>query len=194
MSGITSSVLYAETDANPTFPGYVPGRKEKLITSMEISQMGGSEDRIAALETKLQDMEPLVKGLIAELLDFKAVAMSMSRQAEESSRQELKQGPVIHTSVSPGLAVPSVSSSDGSTIIRPRGAHQPDVPVVPAEPEMVRIMQTDGTMKMEPRYGEKNAINSSVGYGRTRKGASDAGRQAPLIYAADEDKSGSTKK
>jgi hypothetical protein len=27
---------------------------------------------------------------------------------------------------------------------------------VPAEPAMVRIMQADGTMKMEPRYGDQN--------------------------------------
>ncbi|WP_321508436.1 hypothetical protein [uncultured Methanoregula sp.] len=153
---------------------------------MEITETSGSEDRIVVLERKMQAMEPLVKGLIAELLDFKAVAMSMSREAEERSRQELKHASVANVVASPSIA----SSSDGSTIIRPKGARQPDVPV---EPEMVRIMQTDGTMKMEPRYG--GAINTStVGYGRTKKGTFATGKQAPLIYAADKDKSDSSKK
>ena len=152
MSGIISSVLYAQSDAKIKFPGNESDLQEKLITIMEISGTGVSEDRIAALEKRLREMEALVKGLIAEFLDFKAVAMTMSRQADERSRQELKQGPVVRGTTSPALAGPSVSFSvaapaDGSTVIRPRGARQPDVPVCPGRAAMVRIMQNDGTMK-----------------------------------------------
>ena len=156
---------------------------------MEISGTGVSEDRIAALEKKVRDMDALVKGLIEELLDFKAVAMTMSRQAAEDRRQELKQGPVVQGTASPVPAGPS-PASDGSTLIRPRGARQPDVP---AEPAMARIMQSDGTMKLEPRYGDGSPIDSSKGYGRARKGMTARSRQNPLIYAADEDKSGPAK-
>ncbi len=151
---------------------------------MEISGTGVSEDRIAALEKKVRDMDALVRGLIEELLDFKAVAMTMSRQAAEDRRQELKQGPVVQGAASPATA------SDGSTVIRPKSARQPDIP---PEPAMARIMQSDGTMKMELRCGDKNPIDSSKGYGRTRKGMTARSRQNPLIYAADEDKSGPAK-
>jgi hypothetical protein len=195
MSEIISSVIYANSDANLTVPGIEPNHQEKLISIMEISGTGVSEDRIAALEKRLREMEALVKGLIEELLDFKAIAMKMSRQDGERSREELKRGPVVLGTASPVLAGQSVAaSSDGSTVIRPRGARQPDLPVVPAEPVMARIMQSDGTMKMEPRCGDRNPIDSSGGYGRTRKGTSVMGKQAPLIYAADEVKSGPAKK
>ena len=40
-------------------------------------------------------MEALVKGLTQELLDLKSVAMKMSKQSEERSRQELKRGPIV---------------------------------------------------------------------------------------------------
>ena len=118
---------------------------------MEISGTGVSEDRIAALEKRVQEVDALVKGLIEELLDLKALAMKMSREDGERRRQELKRGPVVLGTASPVLAGPSASSSaaapsDGTTVIRPRGARQPDVP---AEPAMARIMQDDGTMKFE---------------------------------------------
>ena len=123
---------------------------------MEISGTGVLEDRIAALEKRLREMEALVKGLLEELLDFRAVTMTMSRQIAEDSRQALKEGPIVRGITSPVLAGPSTppsiaAPSDGSTVIRSRGARQSDVPVAPAEPAMARIMQSDGTMKFELR-------------------------------------------
>lgn len=162
---------------------------------MEISTNSEAEERIAALEKRVRDMEALVKGLTAELLDLKTVARGMSRQEGERSRQELKQGTVVRVTTPPALAGPSVSlpesvPADSVTVIRPKGAPRQDAPVETAEPKMARIMQADGTMKMEPRYGDKNSIDSSRGDGRTRKGASARSRQNPLVYAAEEDKSG----
>lgn len=132
-------------------------------------------------------MEALVNGLIAELLDLKAIAMPMSRQNEELCRVESEQEAAEQVAGSPTAA----GTTSGVTIIRPREAHQPDVP---AEPAMVRIMQSDGTMKMEARYGETGMISSTAGYGRNKKGASAKTPQAPLIYAADKEKSNSSKK
>ena len=160
---------------------------------METSRISESEDRIAALEQRLRDMEALVKGLIAELLDLKAMARTMFRKSEERSHQEFKRGPVFQETTSPEQLISSTlpfitASTDGSTMILPRVAHSPDVPVAPPEPEMVRIMQSDGTMKLEPRYGEAKHIDSSHGYGRNRKDIPVRSRQAPMIYAADKDK------
>lgn len=193
MSRTISSILYALSEAGIKFPGSEPNPKEKLITIMETSGTDVSEDRIAALEQKLTEMEALVKGLIAELLDFRAVARTMFRETEERNRQELKWGPVVQGPFSSETADPTTSSfvaahSDGCTVIRPRVAHQPDVPVVPVEPEMVRIMQTDGTMKLEPRYGEAKHIDSTGGYERNRKDSSVKTKQSPLIYATEKDK------
>ena len=165
---------------------------------METSTTDISEDRIAALEQKLTEMEALVKGLIAELPGFREIARTMLRETEECNRQELKRESVVQgtlcqesTDLSPTLS--PAPFPDGNTVIRPRVAHQPDVPVALAEPEMVRIMQSDGTMKLEPRYGETKRIDSSGGYGRNRKDASANSKQSPLIYAADKEKSDSAK-
>ena len=199
MSGIISSILYAQSDAHPKSLRNDSDLQEKLIARMEIPETGVSEDRIAALEKRVRDMEALIRGLVEEFLDFKAVAMTMSRQSDERNRQDLKQGPVVRGTTSQVLAGPPVSfpgtpPADGSTLIRPRGTRQPDVPAAPAEPVMVRIMQNDGTMKLEPRMGDRNPIDSASGYGRNKMGAALNARQAPLIYAADEEKPGTAKR
>jgi hypothetical protein len=131
-----------------------------MITIMEISTNDGAEERIATLERKIRDMEALVKGLTSELLDLKSIAMAMSRQDGERSRQDLKKGIVVRGSLSTGgaeqPASPSVTApADDSTVILSGKVSQADAPVSPAEPAMVRIMQADGTMKLEPRYGKK---------------------------------------
>jgi hypothetical protein len=131
--------------------------------SLEISTNGEAEERIAALERRVRDMEALVKGLTAELLDLKTVARGMVRRDGERSGRELKQGTVVRGTTSPALAEPSASPSvdvpaGDRTVIRPKGAGQQDGKDAPAEPAMVRIMQSDGTMKMEPRRGNKKTI------------------------------------
>ena len=137
-----------------------PGRKydlqEKLITDMESSGTGGSDDRIEVLEKKVRQMDALVSGLLTELLDLKSVYTKMSQHLGEYREQEPAESP----------AAP-VTTSDGSTLIRPK-AGKPDLPAAPAEPAMVSIMQPDGTMKMEPRFGEPNTNSSIKGYGSKR--------------------------
>ncbi|MFA6225641.1 MAG: hypothetical protein WC620_05535 [Methanoregula sp.] len=157
---------------------------------IENSGMGAAtEDRIAALEMKMRDMEALVKGLTQELLDLKSVSMKMSKQTEERSRQELKRAPTVVQGSQPYPAAADVgsSSSSGSTVVMRKGARQPDVPAAPAEPAMDMIMQQDGTMKLEPRRGDKDYIVARAGYGQ-KKGMAGKPKQADLIYAAEETK------
>jgi hypothetical protein len=178
----------AQPDAKIRYLEFELKEKEKLVTMMESSGSGGAgEDRVAALEKKVRDMEALVKGLTQELLDLKSIAMKMSKQTEERSRQELKRMQPIVQGGTPG-AEPS-----GSTVIMRKGS-RPAEPAAPAAPEMDMIMQSDGTMKMEERRGDKNYIVASAGYGRNKKGISVKAKQSDLIYAAEEDKTDSSKK
>jgi hypothetical protein len=135
---------------------------------MEIIGTDVSETRIITLEKKIRDMEALAKGLINETLDLKSELMTMSKDADDLKMQELRRGTVVRSTISPAqspIVSQSVSaSSDGTTIIRPRAA-APSAPAAPAEPAMVLIMQTDGTMKMEPRAGDSHQTDSSGGYG-----------------------------
>jgi len=162
---------------------------------MENSGIGAAtEDRIAALEKKMREMEALVKGLTQELLDLKSVAMKMSKQTEERSRQELKRAPSVVTgSPSYQAADAGSQSSSGSTVVMRKGARQPDVPATPPEPAMDLIMQQDGTMKLEPRRGDKDYIVARAGYGQ-KKGAAAKSRQGDVICAAEESKSDPAKK
>lgn len=177
----------AQPDAKIRYLEFELKEKENMVTMMESSGSGSGEDRVAALEKKVRDMEALVKGLTQELLDLKSIAMKMSKQTEERSRQELKRMQPIVQGATPG------ADSSGSTVIMRKGS-RPAEPAAPAAPSMDMIMQPDGTMKMEERRGDKNYIVASAGYGRNKKGISVKAKQSDLIYAAEEDKTDSSKK
>lgn len=161
---------------------------------MENSGSGAAtEDRIAALEKKMREMEALVKGLTQELLDLKSIAMKLSKQTDERRLQELKRGPSVIQSSQPPSADTGSTSSGGSTVVMRKGTRQPEAPATPPEPVMDLIMQPDGTMKLEPRRGEKDYIVARAGYGQ-KKGAAAKAKQGEVIYAAEEDKKDPAKK
>ena len=141
---------------------------------MEASETGVSEDRIAALEKRLRDLESPVNRLVQDLLDLKAITMTMVKEAGEFRPVEPARGQFVQarefTAPEDQAATPSFAApSDNTTIIRPRATRQPDVPAAPAQPAMVSIMQADGTMKMEPRAGDSHQTDSSGGYGLNQK-------------------------
>ena len=136
---------------------------------MENSGTGTTEERINALETRFRDMDALVKGLLNELLDLKTIFMKLSRQAGDDRSQEYVPEPEIQETAPQR---PAPTSSDGCVVIQPKSASRQDVPVTPPEPEMVRIMQPDGTMKMEVRRGDSSMTSSSAGYGRDKRSSS----------------------
>jgi hypothetical protein len=129
---------------------------------MENAETDIPDARIVALEKKVRDMEALATGLVNELLDLKSGLMARSRDADESSRQELRRGVAKDAS-------PAPAAQRDVPIVRPASARQPDAPVIPAEPAMALIMQADGTMKMEPRCGDRRQTDSSGGYDATRR-------------------------
>lgn len=157
-SAIISSDIYVQSDAHLNILGSKQDLQETLIRIMEISGTGGVEDRIDVLEKKVRQMDALVSGLLNELLDLKSVYTKMSQHLGEYRIEEPVEAP----------AAPATVASDGSTLVRPK-VIRPDAPAAPAEPEMVRIMQSDGTMKMEPRSGDPSMTGHSVGYGHDMK-------------------------
>ena len=140
---------------------------------METSKTDVSEARIRALEKKVQDIEPLVNGLIEETRDLRSVFLRILREDEEFSRQERNRETIVWAtaSLTPGVPTTSLSDADspcGSTGIQPGDAPRPEVTAAPADHSMVMIMQADGTMKMEPRCGDRNQTDSTGGYGPER--------------------------
>lgn len=183
----------AQSDAKIKYLEQEIDEQEKMITMMENPvTAAATEDRLVALEKKVRDMEALMKGLTQELLDLKSVAMKMSKQTEERSRQELIRTPIVQGAPQQTVSA-GPTSSGSSTVVMRKGARQAE-PAAPQEPAMDMIMQSDGTMKLEPRRGDKDYIVASAGYGRNKKGISVKAKQSDLIYAAEEDKSDSAKK
>ncbi|MCK9591714.1 MAG: hypothetical protein M0Q91_06875 [Methanoregula sp.] len=161
---------------------------------LEISGTGAAtEERIVAIEKKVRDIEALVKGLTQELLDLKSIAMKMSKQTDERSRQALRVPPVVQ-GIQPQPATPTGTPGSSSTVVVRKGTRPSDAPSAPPEPSMDMIMQSDGTMKLEERRGDKNYIVASAGYGRNKKGTSARTKQGDLIVAAEEEKKDPAKK
>jgi len=147
---------------------------------MEFSETGILEERIAALEKKVRDMDALANGLLNELLDLKKVMSTMPRTEPHGKGQIVVQEPDEQktTSTVPDDATSAESDAPGqepSMVIRPKSKSQP---VAPAEPEMVRIMQPDGTMKMEPRYGDERTTDPSKRSGQMRRSTALRGKKS----------------
>ena len=135
------------------FSDGTPQRQETLIRFMEIQESGKQDDRVAALERKTEEMDALLKGLMAEMLDFKALANDLARQSASQRREEPAPEPVMQATPAPEPGSADAAPQENRTVIRVKSAPKPEV--APAEPEMVRIMQPDGTMKLEVRRGDK---------------------------------------
>lgn len=151
------------------------------------------DDRIAALERKVREQEALVKGITEELLDLKSIVMKLSKASEERSRQELKRiQPSVQAAPQAAPAAGGSPAAASTVVMRPRSVRQPEAPKAD-EPAMDMIMQPDGTMKLEPRRGDKNYIVASAGFGR-KKGGGPSKKQNDVIYAAEDEKAGPAKK
>ncbi|HVN74074.1 MAG TPA: hypothetical protein VMT44_05725 [Methanoregula sp.] len=138
---------------------------------MEISGTEVSEERIAPLETRVREMDALVRGLTGELLDLKAIFMKLSRETGEHIRQEQEPWPAQKgsgTAAPAGESLPAETGPANTVVLK--GGRRQDAPATPApEPVMARIMQPDGTMKMEARYGDSHQTDSTSGYGPDQK-------------------------
>ncbi|KQC03782.1 MAG: hypothetical protein APR53_00665 [Methanoculleus sp. SDB] len=149
-------------------------------------------ERIRTLEKKIIQLESLVEGLKEELLDLKAIVRKIMQQQEgRMEKTPRPQAPdILQSARTPREKAAKVESS---------------VPKKPfQEPHMsgtqgrksgeVLIMQTDGTLKPEPRQSEDMIVAGSRGIPRKktsgRKGdikEQEKKESKPLIYADDKD-------
>ncbi len=146
-----------------------------------------SEERVVKLEREIKEIEGLVRGLTAEMLDLKAWVQKLAKSVEEEpaerrviSSEKVRDYPVVE---SPKVA------ADRRTAEKARSA-----PVVQeieedkAEDEEVLIIQPDGTMKREAKFGEDMIVADHRAAARQPRvsGGREADRK-PLIYADDDD-------
>lgn len=128
---------------------------------MEITEIVAEEERIADLEKRVRYMDALVRGLNAELQDLRAIAKTVARQEDERTRLEFRPDTMGTRQAEPAEGSGAVPAGDSAVMLQDAEAG-PDS----SAPAMARIMQPDGTMKLEPRYGDEKTVNPSSGDSR----------------------------
>ena len=145
------------------------------------------EDRIVAIERDLKEINGLVRGLTAEMLDLKACVQKLSKVSDEN--------PVIRKWEDPKSKNYPVVESPKVVAERKSAEKARPAPVeekVANLPEEVLIMQPDGTIQREAKAGDDMIIadhrtGRMTGNGNTRRpGERDPIDRKPLIYADDD--------
>ena len=142
---------------------------------MDYSGPDDAEERITVLEKKCREMDMQVSTLLSELLDLKSVSMKMTRDAAQYRNRASVQDCNTEDTASSAEAEPAPVGTPpvgNTTVIRPKSASLPEVPAAEPAPAMVRIMQSDGTFKMEVRRGDSTPRDSSGGWKDTQKSTS----------------------
>ena len=151
-----------------------------------------SEERMVKLEREVKEIEGLVRGLTAEMLDLKAWVQKLAKAVEEEPAEKRV---VSSDKADKGREYPVVESP--KVAAERRSAEKArSAPVVqeveekPAEDEdeEVLIIQPDGTMKREAKFGEDMIVADHRAAARQPRvsGGREADRR-PLIYADDDD-------
>ena len=157
-----------------------------------------SAEKFSAVETRMLDLEGIVKGLTAELLDIRAEIRKVGQIVEDSEKRPVMR---VKKSVKSPRDYPVVGQER-----RPAGkpaeeAVKVEKPIkrpgmVGAEAkndaEEVLIIQPDGTLKPEARYKDEDMIVAGnrpvrMSVQKIRNPESQEKKSKPLIYAEDED-------
>lgn len=145
-----------------------------------------SEERIVAIERDLKEINGLVRGLTAEMLDLKACVQKFSKFTDDGplfKREEVKSKnyPVVE---SPKVVAERKSAEKARSA--PREEPKEELP------EEVMIMQPDGTIKREVKSGDDMIVadhragRMGVNGMTRRPGERDPIDRKPLIYADDD--------
>ncbi|NYT05609.1 MAG: hypothetical protein GKC04_04465 [Methanomicrobiales archaeon] len=166
-------------------------KEREIVILKESGTMIDSKEteRVKSLEKKIVEIESLVKGLKEELLDLKAIVRKIAQQQEERMEKAPRPRPEV-------LAGPRT---------QPEAPPKAGITVAPRKPEAagsaaaakkrgdVMIMQSDGTLKPEPRQSEDMIIAGARGIPKKKTGrrtdvaTREEEESKPLIYAEDDD-------
>ncbi len=161
-----------------------------------------SAEKITAFETRMLNLEEIVKGLTAELLDIRAEIRKVDQIVENSEKRSVervgrsaksprnypavgqKRRPAENAAVKPVVKMGDVEKPgkrQGMTGVE-----------LKKNDDEVLIIQPDGTLKPEARYKDKDMIvaGSRPVRMRVHKGRNPESvekESKPLIYAEDED-------
>jgi len=141
-------------------------REEEPVHTVAVDE----DDRIAALERKVHELEALLKGVTEEMLDLKSVTRKLTRNLENqemrgsdaASAAPLKKEPRSRSRIVPEeepVRVRDRKTSPPPQVATPGPEAEPPVDTS----DMELIMQPDGTLKHE-RRNRNDYIVASSGY------------------------------
>ncbi len=156
----------AKKDARIRFLERELAEREREMETMTIPEQPMrsevDDERLRDLERKVQNLEALVKGLTAEILDLKSVTMNLYRDME--GRRVKPAAPERKAAADAARAEPRIGAGP-RVYAEPRVSERPVEARPPgsAAPEenLDLIMQTDGTLKPEPRKPSEYIIAST---------------------------------
>jgi len=162
---------------------------ETMIETERPTESEAEDERVRDLERKVRELEALVKGLTAEVLDLKSVTMNLCRDVEE---RKIK--PVTTEERTAGATVraePRVGAEPRARV-EPRASTRP-AETRPAEPaveegELDLIMQNDGTLKPEPRRPSEYIIASTKFGNAPVKGRGRGGKSSDRTLFVEQKK------
>ncbi|WAI01301.1 DUF7518 family protein [Methanogenium organophilum] len=167
-----------------------PGIREDFARRVDeleemIKKLAASNNQVAPRDTRINELEGMVKGLTEELLDLKAEVRKFGKVLE--GKEELKPKPEIRRA----------RPAPEKMVKRPEASPQPankQPARAPAEPETgtATIMQPDGTLAEEPRMNHDDLIvagNRPAKMYQTKANREYRGKEEkkPLIYADEDD-------
>ncbi|MBP2133932.1 hypothetical protein J2128_001886 [Methanomicrobium sp. W14] len=149
-----------------------------------------SEERVLKIERDLKEIDGLVRGLTAEMLDLKACVQKISKAVDMNSAQakvpadsKSKKYPLVES--------PKVVAERKSALKSDASPKQEEADDFDEDPGEAMIIQPDGTMKRETKIGDDMIIADNKGGGNRnmmrRRGERDSIDRKPLIYADDDD-------
>jgi len=155
-------------------------REHEMVSLRKVDKDGAPGDRIHEIEVKIRELDAMVKGLLEEMLDQKALLEHLSKRVE--ARDKPAQKPVQ----TPAQDQPREKAPVPPQVVM-KAPRQP----VPDE-KLDLIMQTNGTIQAEKRGPSDYIVASSGSTGQSRgftnrapEAGSEKGGGRPIIYAED---------
>ncbi len=140
-------------------------------------------DKIQEMSIRINEIDALVRGMIEEMLDLKAIVMKMLKDQRNTPiiREIPKKSDALGTTDNPDI------TEKGKEKVLP--LPDPPIPTPPVRQEKIFLkMQPDGTLKPEQDYGEDIIVASAYSSGKEskKKGRISPGDDSNLIIAEDE--------
>ena len=181
-----------ESDAKTRDLEHIIEEKEREIQMLRdsIHEYNNSnpvdEERIIKIERDLKEIDGLVRGLTAEMLDLKACVQKISKSFDEKPVRRIEES----KSKNYPVVEPPKMAAERKFVEKARNAPKEEAEAESREEAL--IIQPDGTMKRETKFGDDMIIADNRG-GRLggnvtrRQGERDPIDRKPLIYADDDD-------